>query len=565
MNTTIFLGPPGTGKTTRLLRVLEESFEAGINPAEIAYCSFTRAACNEARDRARERFKLSKKDMHWFNTIHGVALGNSIHTRRDILDNVDKKVLAKTLGMFFKMNSGEWKRSRDDEDDVLSMASNPLFSDDRRTSIGEKLMSIHTLSKAKGIPARKIFETIDDPALSFAQYNAFETVYERHKREFGKIDYSDMLQAGIDSGPIAEIKIAIIDEAQDLTPLQWQAVDALFGGAEHRYIAGDDDQAIYKWSGADVETFLSLEGEREVLFASHRLPKKVHELACHISSRIKHRYAKTWTHNGKSGSVATVGAFSKIDMSKGTGTWLVLGRTNHALEQPMNDIRQNGFPFTYKGSSSINPKVWSAIVAWESVRRPLEPDQVRFRPNFYPTIGLTAERFPTWRGIPQSAAANIYALMNYSKTNKSRGFGYGGKKAIASADPDRFFDYDTLKKEFGMQCDPRVAWFDALARIPDEEREYLRACRKGGEIHSVDGVVGDPRIRVDTFHGSKGAEADNVVVFADMTAACWSNYTKNPDDELRALYVAVTRSKKNLFIVSPDTALFYRELFDTRH
>ena len=40
-------------------------------------------------------------------------------------------------------------------------------------------------------------------------------------------------------------------------------------------IAGDDDQAIYKWNGAYAETFINLEGERVILQQSYRVPKNI--------------------------------------------------------------------------------------------------------------------------------------------------------------------------------------------------------------------------------------------------------------------------------------------------
>jgi superfamily I DNA/RNA helicase len=40
----IILGPPGTGKTTTLLNIVDEAIESGIPPERIAYLAFTRKA-----------------------------------------------------------------------------------------------------------------------------------------------------------------------------------------------------------------------------------------------------------------------------------------------------------------------------------------------------------------------------------------------------------------------------------------------------------------------------------------------------------------------------------------
>lgn len=47
----------------------------------------------------------------------------------------------------------------------------------------------------------------------------------------------------------------MVDEAQDLTPLQWDMVVKIAKSVWRVYIAGDDDQAIYEWNGAEVEYF----------------------------------------------------------------------------------------------------------------------------------------------------------------------------------------------------------------------------------------------------------------------------------------------------------------------
>jgi DNA helicase-2/ATP-dependent DNA helicase PcrA len=116
--------------------------------------------------------------------------------------------------------------------------------------------------------------------------------YERFKEYAHVIDFSDMLVNFIQNRKALPVDVAIIDEAQDLTSLQWRMCEIAFAKCKKIYIAGDDDQAIYEWNGADVDYFLNLKGHRIILNKSYRLRKNILSFAKLISREIKHRVDK---------------------------------------------------------------------------------------------------------------------------------------------------------------------------------------------------------------------------------------------------------------------------------
>ena len=71
---TIILGPPGTGKTTTLLNLVDEFIQDGVRPRQIGYFSFTKKAADEAAERAANKFELNlEEDLENFKTLHALA------------------------------------------------------------------------------------------------------------------------------------------------------------------------------------------------------------------------------------------------------------------------------------------------------------------------------------------------------------------------------------------------------------------------------------------------------------------------------------------------------------
>ena len=96
-----------------------------------------------------------------------------------------------------------------------------------------------------------------------------------------------------------------------------------------------------------------------------------------------------------------------------------------------------------------------------------------------------------------------------------------------------------------------MGWQEALDKLPSGDFAYLNALVSRGED-----LTQNPRIRLSTIHGAKGGEADNVVLFTDITAAAEASMEQDPDSMHRVFYVAVTRTRQNLYTIEPQN--FYR-------
>ena len=83
--------------------------------------------------------------------------------------------------------------------------------------------------------------------------------------------------------------------------------------------------------------------------------------------------------------------------------------------------------------------------------------------------------------------------------------------------------------------------------IGDAQREYIISClRKHQKVNSS-------RIKLNTIHATKGGECENVVLITDMATRTFDELYRSPDNECRAFYVGVTRTKQNLHVIQGKT------------
>jgi ATP-dependent exoDNAse (exonuclease V) beta subunit len=154
--------------------------------------------------------------------------------------------------------------------------------------------------------------------------------------------------------------------------------------------------------------------------------------------------------------------------------------------------------------------------------------------------------------ITYGEACALYDCLIDSPTN---GVKHGNKKKLVAAIDIEYFDHDYLRHYFGLHVDLKNEWYDALLKIPAEIRANYTQMQINKELE-----LDEPRIVLDTFHGAKGTEAENVIVLTDMATQTFELYEKNRDDELRALYVAVTRAKRSLHLITPRQSTAYKDI-----
>ena len=320
--------------------------------------------------------------------------------------------------------------------------------------------------------------------------------------------------------------VVIVDEAQDLSWLQWKMVERVITNAKRVYIAGDDDQAIYRWAGARPEFLMNMDGTRTILNKSYRLAKSIHAKANKLIKRVKDRVDKEWTARDEKGQVNMHPVEQLNEMKE--GQWLVLARDGYRLDKLEEELKLYGYFFERKRSDgdkvSINKRVHEAILAWEDVRKGRELDIKR-----------------------------VKAFYNYVKTGEGVDKKFKGMKNV---DKDKMFTFDTLKENYGLKLDKELPWFEALENIESTKKTYVRMC-----LRRQENIRRAPRIKLSTIHGSKGGEADNVMLLTDLTRKADASYWSQRDEERRVFYVGMTRARNTLNIVRSQTDREFTEAF----
>lgn len=474
----LLFGPPGTGKTTAALTAVEAAFRQGVPPERVAYLSFTRKAAEEAINRAVERFDFTRDRFPFFRTLHSLAFMLLGLSKDEVMQPRHWRDFADAVGF-------ELRGTYSEATERVGLLE----------SMGDKALRVYSLARARRIPIHEQWYRGDETGLPLEAAIKFAADLDAFKRDAALLDFCDFLDEEVNPIPV---ELFVIDEAQDLTPQQWAFARKVAALAKTVIIAGDDDQAIYEWAGADTGMMGRLRGRRIILPRSHRLPSSVHAVSDRIIHAVRSRVPKAWLPREEAGSVTFSYSLDEIDLS--SGQWLILARHRHLLYRLVNLCRQQGLIYQFdRGWSNLIPQA-RAILYYERLRK---------------------------GGDLTQGEASLVA--SYSI----------GARVLKPSD-------GVLYDDIAWPHEGRPDWMTALDRLGLEEMEYFRAALRRGEHLNQPG-----RIVLSTIHGAKGGEADNVLLLSDVTARVERGMETDPDAEHRVWYVAASRAKHNLTIAHP--------------
>ena len=339
-------GPPGTGKTEKLIRRAMAYIRIGTPVNKLGYFAFTRKAANEAKDRMlKKNPQYKKKQLKYFQTLHSLAFHSLGLREENVMQDYHYNDLGKELSV--RVNA---KKDAD---------ASPYLTCDN------EYFQIILKAKEKDIPVWEEYCTAEhstnvDPDLLKhieANYNHY-----KHPDVNNLVDFTDMIHDIVQQPhKIPKFDVVFIDEAQDLSPIQWKLYDILKSKSKKIYLAGDDDQAIYGWAGADVDRFIQEPATEKVLSRSRRIPKAVQDISEIITARIEGlRATKNYLPRDEEGLCSKINSLENLDLF--SQDWLILTRTISRSKEICDLLKVKGLYYENKHQKSYNTKLYKAII-----------------------------------------------------------------------------------------------------------------------------------------------------------------------------------------------------------
>ena len=521
------VGPPGCGKTTWLGSQVEQAVEAG---EKVMISSLAKAAATEIAGRRLPIPFDSLGTLH-SHCFHALGSPEIVEGREHIEQwNEDEDEYHLSLG------AGDVGEKIDGDN-----------LEPTQTTLGDELMSIYQIFRARMSADRMP-----------AQVSAFAQRWTEWKEANGLMDFTDLIETCLRDVTMAPgmPDVMFVDEAQDLDLLEMSLIRKWGEAARRLYIVGDPDQAIFTWRGADPGAFTSTdlpEENRQVLSQSYRVPVAVHAQAIRWISQMEGREQIEYLPRDHDGAVPKIPAgWENPEQAVADAEqylWqgmsvMFLTTCSYMLTPLIRTLRQAGIPFhnLFRRRNG----------AWNPLQRRRGQTSTSDR--------ILAFLRMSERGMWKAEDINRWADMLKVKGALNA----NGRKSVQTLmDTQEFLDdnhvsWDDLHRvltneaiEAGLTGD--LDWFEEqmTAARKSSARFPLTIARKRG----AEELARRPNACVGTVHSVKGAEADVVYVFPDVSRAGMREWTGNAEQMAsvyRLFYVAMTRAKDTLALCYPS-------------
>jgi DNA helicase II / ATP-dependent DNA helicase PcrA len=511
------LAGAGTGKTRAITHRVAHLVHTGTAPvSQVLAVTFTTRAAAELRDRLR---RLGVPGVQ-ARTFHSAAL--------------------RQLAFFYpRVVGGELPPVMDSKFRLVAEAAGRLGLVLDRTEIRDVASELEW-AKATCVPPEGYVAAVGtagrQPALPPAEVARLFAAYERLKEDRPVLDFEDLLMLAAVSierhpGVAEEVRSRyrhfVVDEYQDVNPLQQRLLEAWLGDRDDVCVVGDPNQTIYSFTGATSAYLLGFPARHpgatvvrlvrdyrsspEVVQVANRLiagaPATGPRLEL-LAQRPSGPAPVLVVYDDEPAEAAGV-ATSVVALLRAGVTpaeVAVLFRTNGQSEAYEASLAEAGVPYQVRGSERFfdRPEVRQAVVLLRGAARSEPPsgglaDQVR---HVLSSMGWTAQP-PAGSGAVRERWDSIAALVSLADE-------------LADRQPD-------------------VGLEDFAAELAE------RAAAQ--HAPPIDGVT------LASLHAAKGLEWDAVFVVGltdGMLPISYATTAEQVEEERRLLYVGMTRARRHL-------------------
>ena len=551
-------GPPGTGKTRRLADKFYNHIQE-YSATEIIAISHTNTAADEIRKRV-----LNKNNIQDYQDRTGVTdefkklVTESRNTVKETITTMHKCFMSRIKGrptvFSISNNIDDYSNLKEIYPLFNKYTGFIKFHNFEMLLTGHPFFKFHSTARDNGKDTvsyyRSLtFEEKHDYKYSMTElqelekdYNIFKNNQKINQRAEKILDFQDMIEHFTNSDEIKPedlgIKVLIVDEAQDSSVLQRAAEKKMAAGVEYFYKAGDPDQALFEFAGADPDEFhKEFAHPEEELEQGFRCPRVINEYCREIIKPVwvHYGYKRVWAprreldKDGKPTGPIVEGELYKM---------MNLTQDPHLAELTKRLTETNEtFAFTYRGNE---PK--AAIKYLMKLGVPFKIVDKHHKFKFkYPTADIKNQR-EFKKLISENKKLTPAAVKGILKNTHPEYLGKNYSEDNLDKIDKKDYDIEWLiKNQF---LDPIVKDSDDFQDINKiltiEMKNFIKAVVR----YDPNGdSVRNPRIFLENIHTIKGKEFDNAVV--DLTIQREeTDFTKR-----RIKYVACSRARKTLWII----------------
>ena len=591
----LLLAGAGTGKTRTLIYRVAHLIESGVSPESILLLTFTNKAANEMKERAEKMLKekcgitactyhsFCVKMLRFYGKMAGISPDFTIISGPDEADIID---IVKSELNFQKLKN---------------MPSASVFASMLSTCVNKRLTLEELLKEQKywrfRQNERKLLLLREETKKYKEEHNLFN--YDDILLKFDQMltDYSNIARRIEDT-----YRYIMVDEYQDTNTLQDSIIRKIRTKNTNLMVVGDDMQSIYKFRGADVQNILSFPKrytDCKVIYLTenYRSSQEILNLANHVMTNATEGYQKNLKAQFFSHKLP--GVYCVNDTK--TEAEFVLNRikAKHAEGIPYNDIcvlyrnsfqsyelevllNKAGLDFEKYGGIRFldrahikdvlaflriytNPSdelAWFRILqlhigigkvyARNISRKCLEYgpeyliDDCHKRKKYGVHIRKLYDEIQSWEGkefleILKSSCA--YYAKTLENTIRNKKVDSESDREESLQDLERNKEDITILQEMAKDYDSALAFLDATTLDATKSKENE-----------------EDKLVLSTIHSIKGLEYDTVILLDCIDEILPSaRYIGSPEDneDVRCMYVAVTRAKNTLYMMVPKIALKY--------